>query len=142
MERERKGNEEDNDKDKGKHIEELKSKVKEARETVLSRRWAHGVVDNIKQCRSCGRHVLEGKGKGSEKGNAAVAVATFLGDVSEPVWGIAARARMVDIPLNERNGVRAEIGPPRTPEEWHRRTPGGRSSTGTDMDTSCSTHSD
>ena len=72
------------------------------------------------------------KGKGSEKGNAAVAAATFLGDVSEPVWGIAARARMVDIPLNERNGVRAEIGPPRIPEDWHRRTSGGRSSTDTE----------
>ena len=61
----------------------------------------------------------KGKGRGTEKGNAAVAAATFLGDGPEPVWGIVARARMVDIPLNERSGVRAEIGPPRTPEEWH-----------------------
>ena len=46
LERERKGKEKGNDKEKGKHIDELKSKVKEARETVLSRRWAHGVVNN------------------------------------------------------------------------------------------------
>ena len=45
LEREGKGKEKGNDKEKGKHIEELKSKVKEARETVLSRHWAHGVVN-------------------------------------------------------------------------------------------------
>ena len=45
LERERKGKKKGNDKEKGKHIEELKSKVKEARETVLSRHWAHGVVN-------------------------------------------------------------------------------------------------
>ena len=120
-------------KEKGKHIEELKSKVKEARETVLNRRWAHGVVNKIKQCRSCGRYVLEGKGKGSRVREAwchlcqDVAHRRSCGEADDrrgPVWGIAARARMVDIPLEERHGVRAEIGPPRTPEEWHRRTPG------------------
>ena len=79
LERERKGKEKGNDKEKAKHLEELKSKVNEARETVLSKRWAHGVVNKTKQCRSCGRHVLEGKGKGSEKGNAAVAAATLPG---------------------------------------------------------------
>ena len=121
-------------KEKGKHIEELKSKVKEARETVLNRRWAHGVVNKIKQCRSCGRYVLEGKGKGSRVREAwchlcqDVAHRRSCGEADDrrgPVWGIAARARMVDIPLNARHGLRAEIGPPRTPEEWHRRTPGG-----------------
>ena len=121
-------------KEKGKHIEELKSKVKEARETVLNRRWAHGVVNKIKQCRSCGRYVLEGKGKGSRVREAwchlcqDAAHRRSCGEADDrrgPVWGIAARARMVDIPLEERHGVRAEIGPPRTPEEWHRRTPGG-----------------
>ena len=45
LERERKGKEKCDEKEKGKHIEELKSKVKEARETVLSRHWAHGVVN-------------------------------------------------------------------------------------------------
>ena len=45
MERERKGKEKGNDKEKGKHIEELKSKVNEARETVHSRRWAHGFLN-------------------------------------------------------------------------------------------------
>ena len=54
-----------NIKEKGKHIEELKSKVKEGRETVLNRRWAHGVVNKIKRLRSCGRYVLEGNGNGS-----------------------------------------------------------------------------
>ena len=34
-------------KEKGKHIEELKSKVKEARETVLKRRWAQSVVNKM-----------------------------------------------------------------------------------------------
>ena len=45
LERERKGRDKGNDKEKGKHIEELKSKVMAARETVLSRHWAHGVVN-------------------------------------------------------------------------------------------------
>ena len=37
MERERKGKEKGNDKEQDKHIEELKSKVKEARETVITK---------------------------------------------------------------------------------------------------------
>ena len=48
-------------------------------------------------------------GTGSKKGNAAVAVATFLGDGPE--------SRIVDIPLNERWGARGEIEPVRTLEE-------------------------
>ena len=58
LEREGKGKGKGNYKEKSKHIEELKSKVNEAREAVLRRRWAHGVVNSIKQCRSCGRHFL------------------------------------------------------------------------------------
>ena len=48
LERERKGKEKGNDKEKGKHIEELESKAKEARETVITkqalgaRRGEHG----------------------------------------------------------------------------------------------------
>ena len=48
LERERKGKEKGNAKEKGKHIEELKSKVKEARETVLNMStWAQRVVNNM-----------------------------------------------------------------------------------------------
>ena len=119
LEREGKGKEKGNDKETGKHLEELKSEVKKARDTVKETKSrlaeANGVVKATKQAYLA----CKAKGQGSEKGNAAVAAATFLGDGPEPVWPIEARARMVDIPLNERRGARVVIGPPRTPEEWH-----------------------
>ena len=119
LEREGKGKEKGNDKEKGKHLEELKSEVKKARDTVKETKSrlaeANGVVKATKQAYLA----CKAKGQGSEKGNAAVAAATFLGDGPEPVWPIEARARMVDIPLNERRGARVVIGPPHTPEEWH-----------------------
>ena len=119
LEREGKGKEKGNDKEKGKHLEELKSEVKKARDTVKETKSrlaeANGVVKATKQAYLA----CKAKGQGSEKDNAAVAAATFLGDGPEPVWPIEARARMVDIPLNERRGARVVIGPPHTPEEWH-----------------------
>ena len=93
--------------------------MKKARDTVEETKSrlaeAHGVVEATKQAYLA----CTGKGKGSEKGNAAVAAATFLGDGPEPVWTIKARAQMDHMPLTERRGARVEIGPPRTSEEWH-----------------------
>ena len=127
----------------------MKKACETVEETKPRRAWAHGVVNKTQQAYLA----CTVKGQGSEKGNAAVAAATFLGDGPEPVWPIVARARMVDIPLNERRGARVVIGPPRTPEEWHSELgwrdehcrsrswgdeqedahePGGRSSTDTD----------
>ena len=42
-----------------------------------------------------------------------------MGDGPDPVWPIEDRAQNFNLPLNERRGARAEIGPPRTPEERH-----------------------
>ena len=67
LERERKGKEKGNDKEKGKHLEELKSEVKKARDTVKETKSrlaeAHGVVEATKQA----YFACKGKGKSQDK---------------------------------------------------------------------------
>ena len=67
LEREGKGKEKGNDKASGKHIEELKSKVKKARDTVKETKSrlaeAHGVVEATKQA----HFACKGKGESQDK---------------------------------------------------------------------------
>ena len=98
-----------NGKEEGKDLEELKRNVEKTREAVEETRSrlaeAHGAVEAARQALLS----REGMGTGSNEGNAAVAVATFLGE--------GPQSHVVDIPLNQRHGARGEIEPLRMIEE-------------------------